>query len=127
MPGPRPLRLWKTPLALSLSAILLGLALSTRAGETSSGPQQEESSMKDTIAEKLFHQTPQQIRRDLQQKKTGDLCRRRLIIGLSLAGIVAMTIVSLYQTGLIQQIPDLPNRAIFAARKVNSSDQAYKC
>jgi uncharacterized membrane protein len=76
--------------------------------------------------EKIFHQTPQQIRQELQQGKSGDLTRRRLIIVLSLVGLAAMTMVSLFQTGLIHHIPDLPNRALFDSAKVNSSEQAYK-
>ncbi len=49
---------------------------------------------------------PQQLRRELQEKQTKNLNRRRAIIGLSLLGMGAMTMVSLFQTGVIKHLPD---------------------
>ncbi len=67
---------------------------------------------------------PQQLRRELQEGKSEGLNNRRLIIGLSLLGIGAMTAVTLFQTGIIKHLPD-PPIADFDSDKVNSSDTAY--
>lgn len=67
---------------------------------------------------------PQQLRRELQHGNTEDLRRRRAIIGLSLVGIAAMAAVSLFQTGVIEHLPD-PPLSSFDSDKVNSSDTAY--
>ncbi|HXG85985.1 MAG TPA: vitamin K epoxide reductase family protein [Pyrinomonadaceae bacterium] len=67
---------------------------------------------------------PQQLRRQLQEKQTKTLRRRRAIIGLSLLGMGAMTAVSLFQTGVIGHLPDPPIDS-FDSDKVNSSDTAY--
>jgi len=67
---------------------------------------------------------PQQLRRELQEKQTKNLNRRRAIISLSLLGMGAMTMVSLFQTGVIKHLPDPPIDS-FDSDKVNSSDSAY--
>ncbi len=67
---------------------------------------------------------PQELRRELQEKKTKSMRRRRAIIGLSLLGMGAMTAVSLFQTGVIKHLPDPPINS-FDSDKVNSSDTAY--
>jgi uncharacterized membrane protein len=67
---------------------------------------------------------PQELRRELQEKQTKSLRRRRVIIGLSLLGMGAMTMVSLFQTGVIKHLPDPPIDG-FDSDKVNSSDTAY--
>ena len=48
------------------------------------------------------------------------LRRRRAIIATSLAGMASMSLVSLYQTGLIDHLPDLPLHA-FDSDKVSAS------
>jgi len=68
--------------------------------------------------------SPQVLRRELQEKETKGLRRRRAIIGLSLLGMGAMTAVSLFQTGIIKHLPDPPIDS-FDSDKVNSSDTAY--
>lgn len=45
---------------------------------------------------------PQELRKELQEKDTEGLRRRRMIIGLSLLGMGAMAAVSLFQTGVIK-------------------------
>jgi uncharacterized membrane protein len=50
--------------------------------------------------------------------------RRRGIIAASMAGMAAMTAVSLLQTGLIKHLPDPPLKD-FDSDRVNSSDTAY--
>ncbi len=67
---------------------------------------------------------PQELRRQLQERQTKSLRRRRAIIGLSLLGMGAMTMVSLFQTGVIGHLPDPPIDG-FDSDKVNSSDTAY--
>ncbi len=67
---------------------------------------------------------PQQLRRELQEGKSEGLNNRRIIIGLSLLGIGAMTAVTLFQTGIIKHLPDPPIED-FDSDKVNSSDTAY--
>jgi uncharacterized membrane protein len=74
--------------------------------------------------EQIKHRETQQLRRELQQSEKGDLNVRRAIIGLSLVGMGAMTAVSLFQTGIINHLPDPPIKD-FDSDKVNSSDTAY--
>ncbi len=70
------------------------------------------------------HNETQQLRRELQESNEKDLRVRRAIIGLSLVGMGAMTAVSLFQTGIIEHLPDPPIKD-FDSDKVNSSDTAY--
>jgi hypothetical protein len=51
--------------------------------------------------------------------------RRRAIIGLSLAGMAAMTPVSLLQTGVVRHLPD-PPFGNFHSDETNLSDAAYR-
>ena len=54
-----------------------------------------------------------------------DLARRRWAVGLSLAGVAAGQVVSLYQTGIVGHLPD-PPVGPFDADKVDASSYAYK-
>lgn len=56
---------------------------------------------------------------------SGDLRRRHAIIATSLVGMATMGAVSLYQTGMIRRLPDLPLRS-FDSDKVNGADAAYR-
>lgn len=67
----------------------------------------------------------QQLRHDLRQGTSPEMERRRAIIGLSLAGMAAMTPVSLLQTGIVRHLPDPPVRG-FNSDRANLSDTAYK-
>ena len=67
----------------------------------------------------------QQLRDDLRHGTTGDLRRRRAILGWSLAGMAWMTAVTMLQTGVVEHLPDPPLRS-FNSDKVNSSDTAYR-
>jgi hypothetical protein len=67
---------------------------------------------------------PQGFRRELQRGQSENLGRRRAVIGLSLVGMAAMTAVALFQTGVIEYLPDPPIDG-FDSGKVNSSDTAY--
>ncbi len=66
-----------------------------------------------------------QLREDLTQAQTGDLQRRRAIIGASLAGLAGMAAVTLLQTGIVKHLPDPPVKS-FDSDKVNLSDTAYQ-
>ncbi|HZG67082.1 MAG TPA: vitamin K epoxide reductase family protein [Herpetosiphonaceae bacterium] len=66
----------------------------------------------------------QQLSRDLQEGTSDDLRRRRAIIAISLAGMVSMSAVSLYQTGMLKQLPDLPLPG-FDSEEVAGSPAAY--
>jgi uncharacterized membrane protein len=68
---------------------------------------------------------PRQLSRELREGGSADLTRRRWIVGLSLAGAAMGQIVSLYQTGIIQHLPDPPLQ-VFDSDKVDASTYAYK-
>lgn len=68
---------------------------------------------------------PTQLSLELRYGKSPDLNRRRWIIGLSLLGVAAGQIVSLYQTGIIHHLPD-PPVGPFDSDKVDASDYGYK-
>jgi len=64
------------------------------------------------------------IRDVLRNDYSDDLDRRRKIICLSAIGLVDFSIISLYQTGVIKHLPDLPH-PLFDSDKVNASKDAY--
>ena len=68
---------------------------------------------------------PTQLSEELRHGHSADLTRRRWIIGLSILGVAAGQIVSLYQTGIIKHLPD-PPVDLFDSDKVDASDYAYK-
>lgn len=61
----------------------------------------------------------------LRTEHSEDLDRRRKVIGLSGLGLVDFSIISLYQTGIIKSLPDLPFE-VFDSNKVNASEDAYR-
>lgn len=69
--------------------------------------------------------TPSQLSEELREGKSPDLCRRRWIFGLSMAGLTIAQIVSMYQVGIIKHLPD-PPLDVFDSDKVDASDYAYK-
>jgi uncharacterized membrane protein len=72
----------------------------------------------------LNDEQARQLRRELQEDESRPMWRRRAIIGLSLVGMGAMTLVSLFQTGMVKSLPDPPVEG-FDSNKVNSSETAY--
>lgn len=64
------------------------------------------------------------IRNELLYSIDNDVKVRRKIIALAAAGLVDFSIISLYQTGVIKKLPDLPH-PIFASNKVNAAEDAY--
>lgn len=69
--------------------------------------------------------TPSTLSRQLRLGTSDDLTRRRAVVALSNVGALAGIVVSLYQTGVISHLPDLPGK-IWNADKVDASDYAYK-
>lgn len=53
------------------------------------------------------------------------LAQRRVVIGLSLMATTALSLISLYQMGLIKRLPE-PPLPRFNAGKVNRSEEAYR-
>jgi uncharacterized membrane protein len=68
---------------------------------------------------------PTTLSRQLRTLETDDLKRRRALVALSNVGALAGIVVSLYQTGVLSHLPDLPGK-IWNADKVDASDYAYK-
>ncbi len=67
----------------------------------------------------------QKIRNSLREDSSEDMERRRKIICLSAVGLADFSLISLYQTGVIKRLPDLPF-SIFDTNKVNASQSAYR-
>lgn len=65
-----------------------------------------------------------EIRNVLMKGNSEDLKRRRKIILLSALGLLDFSFISLYQTGIIKNMPDIP-LPVFDSNKVNSSKKAY--
>lgn len=65
------------------------------------------------------------IRNELLNNDSAVINKRRTIILLSAVGLVDFSIISLYQTGVIKKLPDLPFD-IFDSNKVNASKSAYQ-
>ena len=68
---------------------------------------------------------PRRLSRELREGQSGDLRRRRWLVGLSLLGVAIGQVVTLYQTGIIRRLPD-PPFGPFDSERVNASDYAYK-
>lgn len=67
---------------------------------------------------------PQQLSKELREGNSPDLERRRWILGLSMLGGTMAQIVTLYQMGVIKELPSLP-LPIFDASRVDASNYAY--
>lgn len=65
-----------------------------------------------------------ELKEELRTAQTPNIRRRRVIVGLSFAGMAAMGAVSLFQTGLLEHLPDPPGDA-FDSDAVNLADDAY--
>lgn len=64
------------------------------------------------------------IRNSLLNDDSEDMNRRRKVLALSAAGLVDFSIISMYQTGIIKHMPDIPH-PLFASDKVNGAKDAY--
>lgn len=65
------------------------------------------------------------IRQELLTSVDKDLNRRRKVLTLSAIGIADFAFISLYQSGAIDRLPELPFKA-FDSNKVNAAPDAYK-
>jgi uncharacterized membrane protein len=65
------------------------------------------------------------IRQELLTGTGEDLDKRRTITALSALGLVDFAIISLYQSGVIKRLPELPFNT-FDSNKVNAAPEAYK-
>jgi uncharacterized membrane protein len=65
------------------------------------------------------------IRNELRNNDSEAMDKRRLIILLSALGLIDFSVISLYQTGVIEKLPDLPF-PIFDSNKVNAAKEAYQ-
>ncbi len=68
---------------------------------------------------------PSELSHQLREESSPDLQKRRIGIGLSLAGAVIAGVVTAYQTGLIKRLPDILPGKVWDAEKVDASDYAY--
>ena len=68
--------------------------------------------------------TTEELRIDLREATDRRMRRRRRIIGLSLVGVGVTALISLFQTGAVEHLPDLPVEG-FDSEKVMLSDPAY--
>ncbi|HEV7333620.1 MAG TPA: vitamin K epoxide reductase family protein [Flavisolibacter sp.] len=64
------------------------------------------------------------IRDTLRNDHSEDLDRKRRLTLLSAIGLVDFSIISLYQTGVIKRLPDIPH-PLFDSNKVNAAEDAY--
>ena len=64
------------------------------------------------------------IRKELRLGRSAELRRKRRIVALSALGLLDFTAISLYQSGIIRRLPDLPFK-IFNTNEVNASQKAY--
>lgn len=67
---------------------------------------------------------PETLSRQLREGSGRSLARRRGIVGLSLVSVNAMGLIALYQTGIIEHLPE-PPLAGLDADKVDASAEAY--
>lgn len=65
------------------------------------------------------------IKDALRMEKNPDMDNRRKVIALSALGLFDFSIISLYQTGVIRKLPDIP-LPVFDSNKVNASKEAYQ-
>lgn len=77
-----------------------------------------------SVTQLVVGQTPASLRRYLQEGDDADLRLRRGVVAVSLAGVGAMALTTLLQSGLVRTLPDPPSRW-FDTKKVNSSEAAY--
>jgi hypothetical protein len=68
---------------------------------------------------------PEKLSRELRKGKGRFLTLRRGVVGLAFVSVNAMGVVALYQTGIIEHLPELPLPGL-DADKVDASAEAYK-
>jgi len=68
---------------------------------------------------------PKQLSEELRKGQNPHMTRRRWIIGLSMLGGSMGQAVTLYQTGIVNHLPDPPGQKLFDADRVDASNYAY--
>ncbi len=68
---------------------------------------------------------PKQLSEDLRQGKNFHMTRRRWIIGLSMLGGPMGQAVTLYQTGIVNHLPNPPGQKLFDADCVDHYNYAH--
>ncbi len=68
--------------------------------------------------------TPEELSDQLRNGDNDDLRRRRTVVGLSLIAVGSMGLISLYQMGIIEHLPEPPLPRL-DADKVDASPEAY--
>lgn len=68
---------------------------------------------------------PKAIRNALRQDTSDNMDRRRKILALSTLGLIDFSVISMYQTGIIESLPDV-NSDLFDSDYVNGSADAYQ-
>jgi hypothetical protein len=61
----------------------------------------------------------------LRNDSSGDVRRRRAVVGLSILGTASLGLIALYQMGIIQHLPE-PELPYLDAEKVDASGEAYQ-
>ncbi len=64
------------------------------------------------------------VRADIRHDDSREMRLRRAVVATSLVGMASMAVVTLFQTGVLRRLPDLPQRP-FDSNKVNTSDTAF--
>lgn len=70
--------------------------------------------------------SPTRLSNEPRTARSPDITRRRWAIDLALSGTAIGAVVTAYQTGLIDHLPDIRPGAVFDSDKVDASDYAYK-
>lgn len=68
--------------------------------------------------------SPSRLSAELRTGRSGDLARRRTVAGLGLVSMGAMAVISLYQMGIIDHLPE-PSLTLLDADEVDASAEAY--
>src|SRR4028118_2198666 len=68
---------------------------------------------------------PKQLSEELRQGQNPHMTRRRWIIGLSMLGGSMGQAVTLYQTGIVNHLPNPPGQKLFDADRVDASNYAH--
>lgn len=74
---------------------------------------------------KFVRKDNDQVRDYFLSDQSASLNRRRKLIMLALVGLANTGLITLYQTGIIKQLPDLPLKS-FDAAKLTSSEKAFE-
>lgn len=72
----------------------------------------------------FLEHSPEDLRHDARDDRSGHMRRRRGAVAVSLIGIGAMAFTTMLQMGMVRRLPDPPIRK-FNTKRVNLSDEAF--